>query len=230
MNDKLIVRLITTVSIVVFLVVVILQSHIITIFPQGSIVPSWVFFLPKLNAIINGTCSVLLLVSLYQIKGGNIRTHKLLNITTFILSSLFLVSYIIFHATLSVPYPRDPRPPCESTHSSRSYTDAYGIRNAGDRAKAEALREATRRAEISSQTANPHEAAPSRTHRPKATYFDSCIPSRLLSRLLAEAIRGHRTADQCARRRRCSPSVAFNARESGSHCSNLDRESHLPSS
>lgn len=99
MSDKVVVRLITTVSIVVFLVVVVLQSHIITIFPQGSIVPSWVFFLPKLNAIINGTCSVLLIVSLYQIKGGNIQTHKVLNITTFILSSLFLVSYIIFHAT-----------------------------------------------------------------------------------------------------------------------------------
>ena len=99
MNDKLVVRLISAVSIVVFLVVLVLQSHIITIFPQGSTVPSWVFFLPKLNAIINGTCSVLLLISLYQIKGGNIQTHKILNITTFILSSLFLVSYIIFHAT-----------------------------------------------------------------------------------------------------------------------------------
>ncbi|MEJ6980796.1 DUF420 domain-containing protein [Pedobacter sp. P351] len=99
MNDKLVVRLITAVSIVVFLVVLVLQSHVITIFPQGTTVPSWVFFLPKLNAIINGTCSVLLLISLYQIKGGNIQTHKILNITTFILSSLFLVSYIIFHAT-----------------------------------------------------------------------------------------------------------------------------------
>jgi putative membrane protein len=42
---------------------------------------------------------VILLISLYQIKGGNIQAHKFLNITTFILSSLFLVSYIIFHAT-----------------------------------------------------------------------------------------------------------------------------------
>lgn len=99
MSDKLAVRLITGVSIVVFLVVAVLQSHVITIFQAGSTIPSWVFFLPKLNAIINGTCSVLLLISLYQIKGGNIQTHKALNITTFILSSLFLVSYIIFHAT-----------------------------------------------------------------------------------------------------------------------------------
>ena len=98
-NDKIAFRLVTGVSIFVFLVVLILQTHIIQVFPQGSAIPSWVFFLPKLNAMINGTCSVLLLISLWQIKGGNIQTHKVLNITTFILSSLFLVSYIIFHAT-----------------------------------------------------------------------------------------------------------------------------------
>lgn len=99
MNDKLAFRLVTAVSVVVFLVIVILQSRMLTIFPEGTEIPSWVFFLPKLNAMINGTCSVLLLISLYQIKRRNIQAHKILNITTFILSSLFLVSYIIFHAT-----------------------------------------------------------------------------------------------------------------------------------
>jgi putative membrane protein len=98
-NDKAVFRLITGVSIFVFLVVAVLQSHVIQIFPEGTEVPQWVFFLPKLNAMINGTCSVLLLVSLYQIKRGKIQTHKVLNMTTFILSSGFLVSYIIFHAT-----------------------------------------------------------------------------------------------------------------------------------
>lgn len=99
MNDSIIKRLIIGVSIFVFIVVCILQSKIFTLFPAGAEVPGWVFFLPRLNAIINGTCTVLLLISLYQIKGGNVRTHKILNVTTFLLSSLFLVSYIIFHAT-----------------------------------------------------------------------------------------------------------------------------------
>ncbi len=99
MNDKSISRVILGVSIFVFAVVVILQSKIFNIFPDKSAIPSWVFFLPKLNAIINGTCTVLLLLSLYFIKRKDIQTHKKLNITTFILSSLFLVSYIIFHAT-----------------------------------------------------------------------------------------------------------------------------------
>src|SRR6478672_6346159 len=99
MNDKSISRLILVVSIFVFAVVVILQSKIFNIFPDKSAIPSWVFILPKLNAIINGTCSLLLLLSLYFIRKKDIATHKKLNIITFILSSLFLVSYIIFHAT-----------------------------------------------------------------------------------------------------------------------------------
>lgn len=94
MNDKLIFRLVTFISVFVFAVVVILNRKLI---PVTIPTPGFVYFLPKLNAIINGTCSVLLLISLYQIKQKNIETHKRLNILTFLLSSLFLVSYILFH-------------------------------------------------------------------------------------------------------------------------------------
>lgn len=94
MSDKLIFRLIAGISIFVFLVVVILNRKII---PVTIPTPSFVYFLPTFNAIINGTCSVLLLISLYFIKKKNITNHKRVNILTFILSSLFLVSYIIFH-------------------------------------------------------------------------------------------------------------------------------------
>ncbi len=94
MSDKFIFRLIMGVSIFVFLVVVILNRKII---PVTIDIPRFVYFLPKLNAIINGTCSVLLLISLYFIKNKNITAHKRTNIITFMLSSLFLVSYIMFH-------------------------------------------------------------------------------------------------------------------------------------
>jgi len=99
MNDKFAFRLITVVSIVVFVVVCVLQAKVFTLFPDVTVIPSWVFFLPRLNAIINGTCTILLILSFYQIKRRNITAHKSLNITAFVLSSLFLVSYIIFHAT-----------------------------------------------------------------------------------------------------------------------------------
>jgi len=59
--------------------------------------PGFTQYLPKLNAILNGTCSVLLLISLWFIKQRNITMHKRINILAFILSSLFLVSYILFH-------------------------------------------------------------------------------------------------------------------------------------
>jgi len=57
--------------------------------------------LPKLNAILNGTCSLLLLISLYFIMHGRVAIHKRINILTFCLSSLFLVSYILFHYLLA---------------------------------------------------------------------------------------------------------------------------------
>jgi putative membrane protein len=94
MNDKLIARAVYGISIFVFIVVVILNRKII---PVTIETPSFVYFLPKLNAIINGLCSILLLTSLYQIKRKNIELHKKINIATFCLSSLFLVSYILFH-------------------------------------------------------------------------------------------------------------------------------------
>lgn len=99
MNDKFISKLIAGVSVFVLIVVVILQSNVINVFPDKTAIPAWVLLLPKVNAIINGTCSVLLLLSLSFIKKQDIENHKRTNILTFILSSLFLVSYIIFHST-----------------------------------------------------------------------------------------------------------------------------------
>jgi putative membrane protein len=94
MTDKTIKRLVTVISIFVFAVVVILNRKVI---PVTIATPSFVYFLPKLNAILNGICSGLLLVSLYFIKNKNVAMHKRLNIITFLLSSVFLISYILFH-------------------------------------------------------------------------------------------------------------------------------------
>jgi putative membrane protein len=93
-QDKLVFKIVTIVSIVVFVAVVILNRKIL---PRPEIMPSWVMYLPKLNAFINGTCTVLLLLSLYFIKQKNIAVHKAINLTAFGLSSLFLISYIMYH-------------------------------------------------------------------------------------------------------------------------------------
>lgn len=98
MNDKVIYRLVWTVSIVVLLAVVLLQANMVNLFPNHDVLPKWVQFLPTLNAMINATCTVLLLTSYYFIRRKNVRVHKILNITTLLLSSCFLISYLIFHS------------------------------------------------------------------------------------------------------------------------------------
>lgn len=94
MTDKFIFRFVAVVTVVVILLVVLLNRHMI---PGPAVAPAFTPYLPMLNAIINGTCTVLLLTSLYFIKQGNIAVHKRLNILTFCLSALFLVSYVLFH-------------------------------------------------------------------------------------------------------------------------------------
>ncbi|MCQ6959797.1 DUF420 domain-containing protein [Mucilaginibacter aquariorum] len=94
MTDKFIFRFVAGVTIFVITVVILLNRHLI---PGPETPPAFTPYLPLLNAFLNGTCSVLLLTSLYFIKNGNITVHKRLNILTFCLSSLFLVSYILFH-------------------------------------------------------------------------------------------------------------------------------------
>ncbi len=92
MTDKKFFTFSIVVSVVVFLVVIVLN-----IIPKPAFTLPFVPYLPALNACINGTCSVLLLLSLYFIKKKNIPVHKNINLVAFLLSSIFLVSYILYH-------------------------------------------------------------------------------------------------------------------------------------
>ena len=104
-QDKLIFRIAIGISIVVLLAVIILNQQVL---PKPEVLPSWTYFLPKLNAFINGTCSILLLLSLYFIKKKNIQAHKITNLTAFALSSVFLVSYVLYHwLAASTEFPHD---------------------------------------------------------------------------------------------------------------------------
>lgn len=59
----------------------------------------WVYMLPHLNATFNSITTVVLLLGLYFIKQKNIKAHKSMMSIAFILGSLFLVSYVIYHST-----------------------------------------------------------------------------------------------------------------------------------
>ncbi len=55
--------------------------------------------LPLFHAILNSTTAILLLASLYFIKNGRIEAHKRANLTAVVLSSIFLISYVIYHSS-----------------------------------------------------------------------------------------------------------------------------------
>lgn len=93
-KDRFFFRLALAISVVVFLLVVLLNRRLI---PGPETAPEWVRILPVLNACINGTCSLLLIISYFMIRKKKIHIHKTLNITTFILSAVFLLSYVTFH-------------------------------------------------------------------------------------------------------------------------------------
>lgn len=62
--------------------------------------------LPILNATLNGITSILLLAGYYFIKKGDEITHRKVMISALTTSTLFLISYLIYHYTVgSVPYP-----------------------------------------------------------------------------------------------------------------------------
>jgi uncharacterized membrane protein YozB (DUF420 family) len=56
-----------------------------------------VFGQAELNASLNGTSGVLLLAGFTMIRQGRVQAHKRCMISAFIVSSVFLVSYVIYH-------------------------------------------------------------------------------------------------------------------------------------
>ena len=61
--------------------------------------------LPALNALLNGTCAVLLVAGYMCIRGRRITAHRACMLLALLTSALFLASYLTYHAHVgSVPY------------------------------------------------------------------------------------------------------------------------------
>lgn len=56
-----------------------------------------VYLLPLFHAILNSATAVLLLGSLFFIRIGQIKAHKITNLIAVALSTIFLVSYVTYH-------------------------------------------------------------------------------------------------------------------------------------
>ena len=95
-NPKAVQRFVWTVSIAIPLVVLAL----FLIPPAEGLSEETlrrVYWLPRLNAILNASAFACLLVSLMSIRKGLVARHRALNTAALSLSALFLISYVIFH-------------------------------------------------------------------------------------------------------------------------------------
>jgi putative membrane protein len=94
-NEKSMLGWITLISVLVPLVVAVL------LFMPSKMDTglAWVYFLPHLNAVINSAATVALVLGVVFIKQGRIAWHKASMTTAFVLGALFLVSYVLYHAS-----------------------------------------------------------------------------------------------------------------------------------
>lgn len=61
--------------------------------------------LPALNASLNATSAVFLSIGWLLIRRRRIEAHRLCMLSAFVVSALFLISYVVYHANVgSVPY------------------------------------------------------------------------------------------------------------------------------
>jgi putative membrane protein len=91
-NDSKAKKFIWTVSIVVFLAVVLMSRYKLEV-----ALPFNVHVFATINAIINSLVAVLLVAGLVTVKSKNYLLHKRIMLTAILLSVLFLVSYICHH-------------------------------------------------------------------------------------------------------------------------------------
>ena len=102
LKDAFWLRIIYIVSVVITLAVAFL---ILGPRPEGMEGMLDVSVLPIVNALLNTTSATLLLIALWLIKKKNIERHKQAMLGAFATSSLFLVSYVIYHWFKAGPKP-----------------------------------------------------------------------------------------------------------------------------
>lgn len=96
LNERSLALIIGGVSIAVFVLVALLMSV-----PNLVTVDGVDFsMLPAFHALINGTCTILLIAGYVFIRRRQIAMHKLAMVSTFMLSTVFLLSYVTYHANV----------------------------------------------------------------------------------------------------------------------------------
>ena len=60
--------------------------------------------LPPINAVLNGLAAILLVIGLVLIKNRQINAHRNVMLTAFVVSTVFLASYLTYHAHAQIVY------------------------------------------------------------------------------------------------------------------------------
>ncbi len=96
-NNKVFKWIFITISVLIPLLV-----GIFLILPKADAheIQPWIFDLPFYNAIINTLTVVSLISGFYCIKTGKVSLHKVCMISAFLLGSLFLIFYVIYHSNV----------------------------------------------------------------------------------------------------------------------------------
>lgn len=114
LSEKLTVRFLKEVSIPKALGLIILISLLAFLFliwliyfrETSQTTASWVANLPALNALLNSASTVLIISGFIAIRKKKYIAHMKLMLTAFITSSLFLVSYLLYHNFVGhTPFP-----------------------------------------------------------------------------------------------------------------------------
>lgn len=85
-------RLINVLAVVIPVVVAVLLGV-----RQKVDLGSWTKILPHVNAVINSLTAILLVIGFLFIQNKNIAAHRRTMTAAFVLGSLFLVSYVLYH-------------------------------------------------------------------------------------------------------------------------------------
>jgi putative membrane protein len=95
MSEKSLSLIIYAVSIVICLAVAFLIY-----FPQSLSLGGGidVSYLPRFHAFLNGSCTLLLIAGYITVRRKQYNLHKMLMVSCFLLSSIFLVSYVVYHS------------------------------------------------------------------------------------------------------------------------------------
>jgi len=86
---------------IVFISVLIPLAVAVLLFMPAKITSlgDWVFFLPHLNAVINTAASLALILAIFFVKQKKYKLHGATMSVAFVLGAIFLVSYVIYHAS-----------------------------------------------------------------------------------------------------------------------------------